>query len=193
MTDEKDLIELEDETHPQWDANPDYHFFWGGYCSQWFKSTFEEFGETFNTAEQFMMAAKAKTFGDEESYQKIMAEKDPSEQKKLGKKVKNFVPETWNAIARDFVTLGNYDKFTQNPEYLEFLMENRGKFFVEASPYDKIWGIGLGEGAIGIENPANWQGTNWLGQCINKARDLIVHDNTEVEVESLRNKLNWNK
>ena len=44
--------------------SPDYHFFWGGHCSQWMISPFEEFGETFNTAEQFMMAAKAKTFGD---------------------------------------------------------------------------------------------------------------------------------
>jgi len=174
--------------------NPDYYFFWGGHCSQWMISPFEEFGETFNTAEQFMMAAKAKTFGDDETYALIMAEDDPAEQKALGKLVKGFTEETWNDVAKDFVTLANYDKFTQNADYMRFLVEHKGKFFVEASPYDDIWGIGMPLGAEGIENPANWKGTNWLGECINIARDMIilnvVYDGTVTE---LRRKLNWNE
>lgn len=182
--------------------NPDYHFFWGGHCSQWMVAPFEEFGETFNTAEQFMMAAKAKTFGDEETYALIMAEEDPAKQKKLGRKVKNFVGETWDAVARDFVTLANYDKFTQNDEYYNFLMEHKGAFFVEASPYDRIWGIGMGVGAEGIENPNNWNGLNWLGECINNARDMIISEFENApenptgvarESEVLRERLNWNK
>jgi len=184
--------------------NPDYYFFWGGYCSQWIESPFEEFGETFNTAEQFMMAAKAKVFGDDETYAKIMATDSPSEQKKLGRQVKNFDMYVWETFARDYVTLGNYNKFTQNPEFASFLEDNKGKFFVEASPYDKIWGIGLAENTPGIENPANWQGTNWLGECINAARDIIVYEGIELRgdeseqnvlqdvVGILRSKLNWN-
>ena len=175
--------------------SPDYHFFWGGHCSQWMISPFEEFGETFNTAEQFMMAAKAKTFGDDETYALIMAEDDPAKQKKLGKLVKNFTEEKWNAVAKDFVTLANYNKFTQNDDYYDFLMEHKGCFFVEASPNDKIWGIGMGVNAAGIENPANWQGTNWLGECINAARDHIFSSKTTVqaEIDSMRQRLNWNK
>jgi len=179
--------------------SPDYHFFWGGHCSQWMISPFEEFGETFNTAEQFMMAAKAKTFGDEETYALIMAEDDPAEQKKLGKIVKGFTKETWEDVAKDFVTLANYDKFTQNPEYWDFLMEHRGNFFVEASPYDKIWGIGLGIGTLGIENPANWNGKNWLGECINRARDMIVAEQAELDEPvravsiALRKRMDWRK
>ena len=179
--------------------SPDYHFFWGGHCSQWMISPFEEFGETFNTAEQFMMAAKAKTFGDDETYALIMAEQDPAKQKKLGKLVKNFVKETWNVVAKDFVTLANYDKFTQNPEYWDFLMEHRGSFFVEASPYDKIWGIGMSVAATGIDNPANWQGTNWLGECINHARDMIITEQAEVDAPvraesiALRKRMDWRK
>ena len=174
--------------------SPDYHFFWGGHCSQWMISPFEEFDETFNTAEQFMMAAKAKTFGDDETYALIMAEDDPAEQKKLGKLVKGFTEEKWNAVAKDFVTLANYDKFTQNEEYAEFLRNHVGKFFVEASPYDKIWGIGMGVDADGIENPANWKGTNWLGECINNARDMIVLNNLyKGTVDEMRIRLNWNK
>jgi hypothetical protein len=175
--------------------NPDYYFFWGGYCSQWAESPFEEFGEIFNCAEQFMMAAKAKVFNDEESFKKIMATNSPREQKALGRKVKNFNAETWNTVARDYVTLGNYNKFTQNEEFLDSLRKHRGKFFVEASPYDKVWGIGLGTDAEGIENPANWQGTNWLGQCINAARDLIFSEDlsSPSTIESLRKNLDWRK
>ena len=202
MTDENDLLDIEDEVHPHWDEDPNYYFFWGGHCSQWVESPFEEFGETFNTAEQFMMAAKAKVFGDDETYARIMATQAPSEQKKLGREVKNFDAEKWNAVARDYVTLGNYNKFTQNADFLKFLIVRIDRFFVEASPYDKIWGIGLAEQAPGIENPANWKGTNWLGQCINRARDIIVAESAEVagdvdhiseEVKELRKQLNWNK
>ena len=207
MADEKELLDIQDEVHPHWDADPNYHFFWGGPCSQWAESPFEEFGETFNTAEQFMMAAKAKVFGDDETYAKIMATDGPSEQKKLGRQVKNFDADKWNAVARDYVTLGNYNKFTQNPEFKKFLIVNIDKFFVEASPYDKIWGIGLGENAAGIDNPANWKGLNWLGQCINHARDIIVAESAELdlkgdeearsvltsEIDVLRERLNWNK
>ena len=174
--------------------SPDYHFFWGGHCSQWMISPFEEFGETFNTAEQFMMAAKAKTFGDDETYALIMAEQEPAKQKKLGRQVEGFVGTVWDNVARDYVTLANYNKFTQNADYKEFLMEHKGKFFVEASPYDRIWGIGMGIGSDGIDNPSNWNGLNWLGECINNARDMIVLDNLyKQDVDDLRNKLNWNK
>lgn len=178
---EKDLVAFD---------GPDYHFFWGGHCSQWAISPFIEFDTEFNCAEQFMMAAKAKVFGDERSYEKIMATNSPRDQKALGRKVKDFDHEKWALVARDFVTLANYDKFTQNPEFYEFLEQHRDKFFVEASPYDKIWGIGLGESAEGIENPANWQGKNWLGQCINQARDYIFLEDTETP-EALRKKLDW--
>jgi len=78
-------------------------------------------------------------------------------------------------------------------------MEHRGSFFVEASPYDDIWGIGIGVGTLGIENPANWQGTNWLGECINHARDMIITEQVEVEnpireeSTALRKRMDWRK
>jgi ribA/ribD-fused uncharacterized protein len=205
MAENKELLDIEDEVHPHWDASPDYHFFWGGPCSQWAVSPFKEFGETFNTAEQFMMAAKAKTFGDEESFKAIMDTNDPHEQKGLGRNVKNFDSDKWNSVAREYVTLGNYNKFTQNPEFKKFLIVNIDKHFVEASPHDKIWGIGMRECAEGIDNPANWKGSNWLGQCINRARDIIVAEMAEIdlsedertrsvvlyEIETLRDALDW--
>ena len=171
-----------------------YLFFWGGPCSQWTESPFAEFDTTFNCAEQFMMAAKAKVFSDDATYDLIMATNNPKEQKALGRKVQGFDARSWNDIARDYVTLANYNKFTQNHDLLEYLMENRDKHFVEASPYDKIWGIGMGIGDPLIEDPANWKGTNWLGECIDMTRDIILQtagmDQHHV-MDVVRKELDW--
>jgi len=173
--------------------NKDYYFFWNGHCSQWAISPFEEFGETFTGAEQFMMAAKAKVFNDEESYNAIMMANTPAEQKLLGKRVKGFDKDTWDAIARDYVTLGNVNKFEQNPDFYRFLEDHKDKYFVEASPYDKIWGIGLAEYSPLIHDESTWKGLNWLGECINRATVLIFENGQESEVNDLRERLNWNK
>jgi ribA/ribD-fused uncharacterized protein len=148
-------------------------FFWGGVFSQWYSCKFSEFGLEFNCAEQFMMAGKAKLFKDEEIFEKIMNSASPREQKKLGRKVKNFDVDSWNAVARDVVTLGNYNKFTQNADLLNELISNKDKEFVEASPYDTLWGIGL---SYEETDKSKWKGKNWLGQCIN---DTITHINNE--------------
>jgi ribA/ribD-fused uncharacterized protein len=168
-----------------------YYFFWGGYCSQWAESHFEEFGRKFNTAEQFMMAAKAKVFNDEDAFNAIMATPNPREQKKLGRSVRNFDADVWNKVARAYVTLANYNKFTQTEKLYEFLKQRQNMYFVEASPYDKIWGIGLHTDNELINDPANWQGTNWLGLCINEAANLIFKENDDTGITALREELDW--
>lgn len=157
-------------------VNPkeDYIFFWGGEMSQWHESPFHDLqGRKFNCAEQYMMASKAALFKDIDSYNAIMATEDPSEQKALGKKVKNFDKDEWEEIAIDVVTTGNYFKFTQSPTLYAYLLSTENKHLVEASPYDKIWGIGLAEDEPNIEDMSTWQGTNWLGLCIMRARKLM--------------------
>ena len=66
--------------------NENYYFFWSGECSQWYISEFEEFGERFNCAEQFMMAAKAKVFRDDLTYRLIMETQMPMNKKLLAEK-----------------------------------------------------------------------------------------------------------
>ena len=151
-------------------------FFWGGPFSQWAYSPFEIDGKKFVTAEQWMMWNKAMMFGDEHRARKIMEEDSPSKQKKIGRLVEGFNDDVWIEKAYDIVVRGNRAKFTQIPKFLQHLEATRGKLLVEASPYDKRWGIGLGENAPGIEDPKNWRGENLLGKAITEVRIELFGD-----------------
>ena len=148
-----------------------FTFFYGGPFSQFRPCSFVVDGITYCTCEQYMMAEKARLFGDKESEQKIMATTDPHQQKALGKAVKGFNKEKWNSVARDVVYKGNYAKFQQSEELKHDLLRTKGATLVEASPSDQIWGIGMGAGDIRAESRQYWRGTNWLGEVLTKVRD----------------------
>ncbi len=173
-------------------STPNYHFFWNGPFSQWAESPFTEFGIEFNCAEQFMMAAKAKMFNDDEIYDLIMEAKMPNDQKRFGRKIANFDKSAWDAKAIEIVTLGNYNKFTQHAESGAALKEFEFNIFVEASPYDPVWGVGLKEDDPLIQDERNWKGTNWLGICINNAAELI-RTAPEFSIQNLRDSVDWRK
>ena len=88
-------------------------------------------------------------------------------------KVKNFDKDKWEEIAKDVVYVANYAKFTQHEDLKQTLLSTKDKIIVEASPWDKIWGIGMRATDKGIEDPKNWKGTNWLGEAIMKVRETI--------------------
>lgn len=148
-----------------------------GIFSQWYPASFiDEKGREYNCAEQYMMAEKARLFGDIAAEKKIMHVSSPREQKKLGRAVKNFNKGKWNATARQIVYRGNYLKFTQNPDLLEELLKTEGEL-VEASPSDKIWGIGLPSDHPDALIRRKWRGKNWLGKVLTQLRnDLRLKD-----------------
>lgn len=154
------------------DSDGKFVFFYGGPFSQWYQSQFEIDGIKYNCAEQYMMAMKANTFNDKEAYDKIMKSHDPSTQKATGRKVKNFNPEVWNKVAKDYVYKANVAKFSV-PYLKEILLNTGDQEIVEASPSDRIWGIGLPMGHPDLADKTKWQGTNWLGECIMKARETL--------------------
>lgn len=145
-------------------------FFYGGFMSQWYRSSFNIDGVEYCTAEQYMMAMKAHYFGDDDITAKIMDTEDPSEQKALGRQVSNFNAEAWNAVSRGFVYKGNMAKFSQNERLKKLLKDTGDAELVEASPYDKIWGIGLGMNNPDRLDKTKWRGTNWLGEVLMKVR-----------------------
>ena len=139
--------------------------------SQWWSSKFEVDGVEYCCAEQFMMAEKARMFGDEEMLQKIMETTIPKEMKGYGRAVRGFEKERWDAACYEIVRRGNEAKFSQNPELWEFLRRTKNRILVEASPMDRIWGIGMGKDNPDAQCPLKWRGTNLLGFALTEVRD----------------------
>ena len=152
--------------------------------SNWYPKEFVIEGITYKCVEQYMMAKKAILFGDIEIYQKIMASADPGECKDLGKLVSNFDPATWDSCKREIVFNANYAKFTQNPELMDKLKKTGDAILAEASPQDKIWGIGMTADDPDAKNPDHWNGQNILGDILMEIRGS-VKDTISVVLEPL--------
>lgn len=142
--------------------------------SNWHPSPFTYKGFQFNCVEQFMMFSKAKMFGDEETAKKVMETHDPRKQKALGREVQNYDDTSWAAKRLSIVTVGCREKFMQNPALLKALLDTEDTVLVEASPYDRVWGIGLGEDGPRSLDPANWQGSNLLGEVLMVVRKRLT-------------------
>lgn len=165
-------------------SQSDFVFFWGHTpaksgeitktcLSQWWKCDFEEDGVIFCCAEQYMMYKKALLFEDREHAEEILKTNDPKAIKALGRLVKNFDDKVWNEHKSDIVLQGNILKFSQNPELKEYLLGTEDKILVEASPYDRVWGIGMKAETVGICDPQNWKGQNLLGFLLMEIRDNL--------------------
>ena len=141
--------------------------------SQWYRCTFVVDGRTFGCAEQFMMHGKAMLFADPETAAKIVAADHPRDHKALGRKVHGFDDKAWRDARERIVKDGNRAKFTQNAELLALLLATRGTTLVEASPFDKIWGIGLAATDPRANDPAKWRGGNLLGKILTELRDEL--------------------
>jgi ribA/ribD-fused uncharacterized protein len=151
-----------------------YVFFKSGVLSQWYKKDMTIDGVKFTSCEQYMMYMKAKTFNDDEIADKILNTNNPAEQKQFGRQVKNFDKNVWDSLCLSIVYKGNLNKFTQNNTIKEYLLSFENRFFVEASPTDKIWGIGLDINDKNIDNPLNWRGTNLLGTVLTLVRNELM-------------------
>ncbi|MCP4214359.1 MAG: NADAR family protein [bacterium] len=161
-----------------------YLFFWshrpqpdgriGPSCfSQWWPSVFTVEGVHYPFAEHWMMAEKARLFNDRETCNRIIDAGSPAQAKKFGREVKGFNQQTWDAHCFDIVVRANFHKFNQDPGLKEFLVNTGKRVIVEASPRDRIWGIGLEARHPDAENPLKWRGANMLGFALMKVRSLL--------------------
>ena len=158
-----------------------YLYFWGhrpqrdgsigtGCLSQWWPSAFTVEGVRFATAEHYMMWRKALLFGDEEAAQRIIVASHPRQAKMLGRRVRGFDEQTWADARRAIVVEAGLAKFGQRPELRDFLLGTGERILVEASPTDRIWGIGLAAVDERTADPARWRGLNLLGFALMEAR-----------------------
>jgi len=130
----------------------------------------------FTSSEQMFMWFKAKFFLDDETANKILKAKTPDEAKKLGREVKNYVDSAWDRERIYYMTKAVYAKFLQNKDLRKRLIDKKfdGKHFVEASPYDRIWGIGCDQdSALKLDNAKNW-GKNELGKILDSVRTKCI-------------------
>lgn len=161
-----------------------YLFFWGhqparggqvtaSCLSQWWPSEFTVDGHRYATAEHYMMWHKAQLFGDAATADRILAVRHPNEAKTLGRQVRGFDEGRWVADRFDIVVAGSAAKFGQNDDLRAFLLGTGERVLVEASPVDRVWGIGMTSDDPRATRPAEWRGPNLLGFALMRAREIL--------------------
>lgn len=172
-----------------------YVFFWGGILSNWheLENPIKRFGHKFTTSEHLFMYLKAFTFGDQEIMEQIIKSETPKEAKKLGRKVKNFDEAHWENFREYRMRDAVISKLEASKEFKEFLCspEFLGKTFVEASPYDTVWGIGMSEEESGIDDSNNWKGLNLLGKVLTELRDECINAENNYPLNTWTDELIW--
>ncbi|WP_369249539.1 NADAR family protein [Streptomyces sp. R41] len=151
--------------------------------SQWWPSPFVVDDVEYATAEHWMMASKARLFGDEEAERRVLAASNPALAKKAGRLVRGFDEAIWERERFGIVVEGSVHKFAAHADLREFLLgtgerskmgvppaEGSGRVLVEASPLDRVWGIGLAADDERAFDPERWRGPNLLGFALMEAR-----------------------
>jgi len=141
--------------------------------SQWWPSQFTVDGQVYGSAEHWMMAEKARLFKADDILNKILTARAPGAAKALGRQIESFNQAMWDGAKYDIVVRGNVHKFRQNQELGAFLLATKKRILIEASPVDRVWGIGLAQDDPHVGNPLKWKGDNCLGFALMSARDVL--------------------
>lgn len=164
----------------------DFLFFWGHQpkadgsltevcLSPWYdnNNSFEVDGIKYRTSEQWLKSEKARLFDDEEMVYRIRKAKTAAKAEKLGRLVQPYDEKKWFKHARDLFVQGNLEKFRQNPELKQFLLDTGDRVIAESTPLDELWGIGFPRTSPKAKQPQLWTGTNWSGFGLMEVRDLL--------------------
>ncbi len=170
----------------------EFVFFYQDYMSNWWSTkdikpqfTDPVTGLVWNNTEEHFMAAKARFFGDEGTHSLIVAHAanrgHPGNVKELGRLVKGYDDKAWSCVRLGAMTHSCYLKFSQNPDLAAQMKATGGRVLVEASPVDKVWGVGLDIDSAAA-HAANssftgaslaWPGQNLLGKALMQVRSLL--------------------
>ncbi|WP_037843989.1 NADAR family protein [Streptomyces sp. NRRL S-455] len=165
-------------------AKIDYLHFWGhrprpdgrlgaSCLSQWWPAPFSVDGVEYATAEHWMMAGKARLFEDAAAERAVLAATHPTQAKRAGRLVRGFDEAIWERERFRIVVEGSLHKFAAHPELREFLLNTGDRVLVEASPLDRVWGIGLAADDEAASDPERWRGQNLLGFALMAARERL--------------------
>jgi ribA/ribD-fused uncharacterized protein len=154
-----------------------YIYFWKphethGYLGNWYPSPFRSNNILFSNNEQYFMWRKQQLFDSANTAleAQILSATNPKVMKDLGRRVKNFDQNTWDQHKYAIMKAGIYEKFTQNPDLRQKLLDTKTAILVEASPFDNVWGIGLN--ATDAKSKP-WKGENLLGKALMDIRSSL--------------------
>lgn len=155
----------------------EFVFFWGkeDVFSNFYYSPFKHQGILFKWSEQAVMYRKAKLFGADKIAEQILKAQTPKACKDLGRSREiQFDELVWYENREHIYKEVLLDKFNSSKSIKEKLIQTMGKTLVEASPYDKIWGIGLSADHPHAEIPSKWKGLNLLGNVLMEVRAELI-------------------
>lgn len=99
--------------------------------------------------------------------------------KALGRQVSNFDETIWNGKRVGVVGVASREKYNQNDDLKNILMKTKNNKMVEASKYDKIWGIGLDEATARKTPVEQWPGLNLLGDVLTDLKTYYLEQETK--------------
>ncbi|MFJ5534421.1 NADAR family protein [Streptomyces sp. NPDC093261] len=161
-----------------------YLYFWGhrpgrdgqigaGCLSQWWPSPFTVDAVEYATAEHWMMASKARLFGDADAERRALDAPNPALAKRAGRLVRGFDEAIWQRERFAIVVEGSVHKFAAHADLRTLLLGTGERVLVEASPVDRVWGIGLAADDEAAATPERWRGPNLLGFALMEARERL--------------------
>lgn len=145
-----------------------------GYLSNWYLSNFMKDGILFSSMEQYMMYKKAELFQDAEISSQILETSNVGKIKALGRSIQNYDDTLWNGVRQIIVYEGLLEKFRQNEDLGQKLLETHQDILAECAMQDKIWGIGLSMKDERRLDMNEWQGQNLLGFTLMMVRAALA-------------------
>lgn len=110
--------------------------------------------------------------------------------KSFGREVKNYNEEVWLKNRVKIVSRGSLEKYKQNDDLKKILLDTNNTIMVEASPYDKVYGIGFNATDPRAKDPQLWNGKNLLGKILTHLkRSFQLELNVEPEIKKEPKKL----
>lgn len=128
----------------------------------------------FKSVEHDYMYHKAMYFKDYYHAEKIRTSKEPKDAKRWGRKVRWFKDGPWDLVKEKVMFEA---KLAQAHEYLyisSYYVKMNGRTFIEASPYDEVWGVKLRADDPKVYNKRQWQGKNLLGKVCGKLAKVLA-------------------
>jgi ribA/ribD-fused uncharacterized protein len=98
---------------------------------------------------------------------------NPGQMKRYNANMPNIDKRLWDAKSTDICYTAVKEKFAQNQDLLALLQDTEQKELIEASPYDKIWGIGFGLDEPKLLQKKDQWGKNTQGSILMKIREEL--------------------